>query len=83
MLLAVIFIERMKTIKKKLYDKLGDLTFPIINKPMINISIQNHQRMEFIFHNLYIKLGPVPLVAIYWIGSALSAKANQTRQRYS
>ena len=30
---------------------------------MISISIPNHQRMEFILHNLYVILGSVPIVA--------------------
>jgi hypothetical protein len=41
---------------------------------MISISIPNHQRMEFIFHNLYVILGFVPIVAIYWMAQLLTQK---------
>jgi hypothetical protein len=41
---------------------------------MISISIPNHQRMEFIFHNLYVILGSVPIVAIYWMAQLLTQK---------
>ena len=41
---------------------------------MISISIPNHQRMEFLFHNLYAILGFVPIVAIYWMAQLLTQK---------
>ena len=41
---------------------------------MISISIPNHQRMEFLFHNLYVILEFVPMVAIYWMAQLLAQK---------
>ena len=43
--------------KAKLYNKRDDFTFPIVNFPSTVAIFQQHERIEFIFHNSYVILG--------------------------